>query len=386
MDMVLLIIPALLFAVVFVVVWRYPDAELLLLTRLGVPRLEALEKIVQKRHGFCKVAGKLYIAEPSLIVHVLVKNPKNYRKGGTEDSGFLENSPLASSFLASQEKQPPLRVVMANALSTSEVSKRLRAFGVVSERLGQSWRKDAENKRPINATMDCLRLAIDVVGLSLFDVDFGACRRGVESQKASAQAAYEGTEELVHALELVLRDTFALNRYQHHSPEFAHAVKLIDEHMTRFISKRQTELRARENGPQEEADEKQTESAPCMLDSMLRKADELNLPASEVLDTAKLMLFAGSETTGTALSIALHLAACHPQLQQTLRDEANAKLPSTAADLNAGVVKELRQADVFLRESLRLFPAPFISRMSVEADQCGQYSIPAKVLMCLSLR
>jgi len=77
------------------------------------------------------------------------------------------------------------------------------------------------------------------------------------------------------------------------------------------------------------------------------------------------------------------LAACHPRWQTAIRDEANARLPRPLVTVSTAIARELRTADVFLKESLRLFPAPFISRMSVQADECGKYKIPAKANLCI---
>ncbi|MFD3508723.1 cytochrome P450 [Nocardia sp. NPDC058666] len=100
------------------------------------------------------------------------------------------------------------------------------------------------------------------------------------------------------------------------------------------------------------------------------------LSDNEIRDQVKIFLFAGHDTTATALTFALHLLGSAPEAQARVREEADRVLtgsPPTAADIH-----ELTYTTMVLKEATRLYPsAPFLSRRAVrDSDICG-YHIPA---------
>ncbi|MEV4208627.1 cytochrome P450 [Nocardia salmonicida] len=100
------------------------------------------------------------------------------------------------------------------------------------------------------------------------------------------------------------------------------------------------------------------------------------LSDNEIRDQVKIFLFAGHDTTATALTFALRLLGSAPDAQARVREEADRILtgPSpTAADVHA-----LTYTAMVLKETTRLYPsAPYLSRRAVQdADVCG-FHIPA---------
>jgi cytochrome P450 len=92
------------------------------------------------------------------------------------------------------------------------------------------------------------------------------------------------------------------------------------------------------------------------------------LTAVEVRDQVLIFLLAGHETTSTALTYTLHLLGRHPEVQDRVREEAEA----------AGIDTKLPYTEMVLKEAMRLYPsAPLIGRLSVAEDEICGYHIPA---------
>jgi cytochrome P450 len=101
-----------------------------------------------------------------------------------------------------------------------------------------------------------------------------------------------------------------------------------------------------------------------------------DLNPAQVRDELIALLFAGYDSTATALSVSLALIAERPAVQARLRDELagtlNGEVP-TPADLT-----ELSFLNAVIRESLRLYPPQYLLfRQATEACRLGGYHIDA---------
>ena len=100
------------------------------------------------------------------------------------------------------------------------------------------------------------------------------------------------------------------------------------------------------------------------------------LTDDEVRDQVLIFLFAGSDTTATALTAALHLLGSHPEVQEQAHDEVRAVLDGrepTAADLAA-----LPCLTAVVKEALRLYPPAYGTgrRLTGGDDEIGGVRIP----------
>ncbi|XP_003798919.1 cytochrome P450 3A4-like isoform X1 [Otolemur garnettii] len=94
-----------------------------------------------------------------------------------------------------------------------------------------------------------------------------------------------------------------------------------------------------------------------MIDSQNSKETESHKVLSDVELVAQsiIFIFAGYETTSSALSFLMYELATHPDVQQKLQDEIDAALPSkTPATYDAMV--QMEYLDMVVNETLRLFP------------------------------
>ncbi|MBF6225182.1 cytochrome P450 [Nocardia abscessus] len=114
--------------------------------------------------------------------------------------------------------------------------------------------------------------------------------------------------------------------------------------------------------------------------SMLMNARDVDtddsLTDGELRDEVVTMLFAGHETSASALTSAMLLLQLHPEVRRQLRDQVDAALPgrhATMSDLPA-----LPYSKQVLEEVLRLRPPGWMGqRRAAEDDEIGGYHIPA---------
>lgn len=96
----------------------------------------------------------------------------------------------------------------------------------------------------------------------------------------------------------------------------------------------------------------------------------------ELRDEVVTMLFAGHETSSSALTSAMLLLQLHPEVRRRLRDDVDSVLaggPATMSDLPA-----LPYGKQVMEEVLRLEPPAWMGqRRAVEDDKIGGYHIPA---------
>lgn len=121
-----------------------------------------------------------------------------------------------------------------------------------------------------------------------------------------------------------------------------------------------------------------------MLDLLLSAHADGRLPKDRVLGEMLTLFSAGYDTTSSALAWAIYYLGRHPEFQERLRDEVGrvvgARVP-TWDDLD-----RLPFAEAVFNEAIRLNPPIHtLSRVNVEADQLGEYRLPAGSLLMVSL-
>jgi cytochrome P450 len=108
---------------------------------------------------------------------------------------------------------------------------------------------------------------------------------------------------------------------------------------------------------------------------LLTRPDSL-VSDREARDQLLVFLFAGHDTTATALTFALHLLGSHPHIQDRAADEIRQVLdgrPPTTEDLT-----RLPYLGQILKEALRVYPPAYAtSRRAVDGDTLGGYRVPS---------
>lgn len=121
-----------------------------------------------------------------------------------------------------------------------------------------------------------------------------------------------------------------------------------------------------------------------MLDLLLSAHAEGKLPKDRILGEMLTLFSAGYDTTTSGLSWAIYYLAAHPQHQARLRAEVRAVAGDRSPTWED--LEHLPFTEAVFNEAIRLnSPIHTITRVSVEEDQLGEYRLPARSLLVLSL-
>ncbi|KAL2840623.1 cytochrome P450 monooxygenase [Aspergillus pseudodeflectus] len=116
-----------------------------------------------------------------------------------------------------------------------------------------------------------------------------------------------------------------------------------------------------------------TRSQNDLLSSMLAPAGGSDFSESEIAGNLFLFIFAGHETTASALVYIMHLLAIYPEWQGWATEEVDSVLASSTDDVKPdfhGVFPECKRIRAILYETLRLYgPVPTIVRQTASQDQ-----------------
>jgi cytochrome P450 len=296
------------------------------------------------------------ITDPAAVEYVLVKNHKNYRK-----PGFLTK---------------PVRLLTGNGLFTSDGD-----FWLRQRRLAQpAFLRDAvarlaapmtdatdnhlrewetlPDDRVVDVVPEMMRLVLRIAAATLFGADIGAEANaiGAANRDLSVFVRYRMNNLLAAPLWVPTRRNRA----------YRNSKAILDGVVLRLIE-------SRRGG----------RGANNLLDLLLAARDEesgAGMSDRQLKDEVLTLLFAGHETTASALSWAWHLLARHRDVQEALHDEASTLLAGrtpTADDL-----PRLPLATAVFEETLRLYPpAPGLARQAIGPDEIQGYPVPAKAIV-----
>ncbi|XP_036028239.1 cytochrome P450 3A13-like [Onychomys torridus] len=124
-----------------------------------------------------------------------------------------------------------------------------------------------------------------------------------------------------------------------------------------------------------------------MMNSQNSKDTESHKSLSdmEILAQAITFIFAGYETTSTALSFITYLLAIHPDVQKKLQHEIDAVLPNKAPATYQALV-EIEYLDMVVNETMRLYPViGRINRLSKEDAEINGVFIPNGTLVTIPI-
>lgn len=118
--------------------------------------------------------------------------------------------------------------------------------------------------------------------------------------------------------------------------------------------------------------------------SLLVKSNDFT--DAELADQVLTMMAAGHETTSSTLSWCAYLLATHPQIQDELRAEIRATLPSpndlATSTITAATVDAMPLLNAVCNETTRLYPTvPLTSRIAIRDTTLGSQVVPAGTLL-----
>jgi cytochrome P450 len=300
------------------------------------------------------------VSDPEHVKHVLTTRSGNY--GKVPRMGFLSDF-LGSSLLTMEGSIWHRRRRLAQpAFSHAHIDVATDVVIRRSLQMADRWHAEHLGGRPFDVSAEMMRLTLGVAGEALFGVDLG---------KAADQIGRDLPLILNHILwrlnsvvPLPLWLPTPGNRRYHA------AVRRLDAIVLGIIR-----------------DWRSGRVEPRGLAATLMAARDpetgAGLTEQELRDEVMTLIFAGHETTSSALAWSWWLLAQNPAAAGRVRDELASVLgdrPPTAADLPA-----LRTTANTVKEAMRLMPPSWaIGRMPYEDDDIGGYHIPAGSMVLLA--
>ncbi|XP_055606986.1 cytochrome P450 4d1-like [Uranotaenia lowii] len=160
-------------------------------------------------------------------------------------------------------------------------------------------------------------------------------------------------------------------RWTKHYKPYQEMLKVSDDFTMGIILKRRAEL---VDGVIEEVDENENEMKKRipLLDKLLQlEVEGRRLTNEEIRAQVNTFMFAGHDTTSSALTFIVFLLAKHPEIQKKVYDEIVSVIGSSKSipPLTTAMLNELKYMDLAIKEALRIYPTvPFMSR-TIDADQ-----------------
>jgi len=116
---------------------------------------------------------------------------------------------------------------------------------------------------------------------------------------------------------------------------------------------------------------------------LLQELREQRISKDEFADQLLNFLFAGFDTTASALSWAMYNLAANPRYQNKAKAELNESILLNPQTHDA--LRELPYLNLVIKETLRLYPVVWsIPRESLEADELNGFFLPAKSIIVIS--
>jgi cytochrome P450 len=294
---------------------------------------------------------------PDAVRHVLQEKHSNY---GKDLYTYRMLKPVVGNGLVTNDGPSWLR--QRRLMQPLFHRQRLAGFGEIatsaSDRMLDGWAEPARRGEPVDLLEEVTRLTLRIAGLAFFRIDlsreagdFG--RAFAVANRLLADYVYSPFPPLVFPSRRNLR--------------LRAASATLDRAVRRLIAERR----------------RQDTDAGDVVSMLLLARDEetgAGMDDQQVRDEVITLLFAGHDTTASALTWACYLLAQHADVQERARAEAASVGSPSVEDL-----PRLGYARMVLEEAMRLYPPGWsFGRKALRDDQIGGYDIPAGSLVWVS--
>lgn len=322
--------------------------------RLGKNPFDLLRNAWKKYGDVCYVSGgrgRLFLVNnPDYIHDILVTNHMNFVKRG--NLAFLGNGLITSS---SDYHHQQKRLIQP-AFQQQRIASYARIVTDYVRPICGEW-KDGD---AIDMQEPMMRLTLQIVTKSLF---------GTDMEHAWKEVGRAATTIIDH-LDRLSGPAGPIVRLLPTSKNYLEAVRTLDEIVYKIIEDRRRNPGSNSSDLLSMLLTARGEGSEAMTDLQLR-------------DETVTLMFAGHETTSTALIWTWYLLAKSPTVVEKLHEELDPLLPKGASPTVEDVPR-LRYTRKVFQEALRMYPSVrLIPRAAVNDSDVGGYRIPAgsRILM-----
>jgi cytochrome P450 len=243
------------------------------------------------------------VTHPNDVKHILQENYQNYHKGVT----YQYLKPVVGLGLLTNEGESWLqqRRLAQPAFHRQRIADISGVMSDAAERMVERWQAPAAAGEALDVAAEMMRLALEIVGLTLLGSDLGG------EADAVREAVRIGQEHVNHrATHIITLDEkypTPANR------RFKAALRVLDDVVYRVIEERR----------------RKEEDTGDLLSMLLLARDEVTgegMNDKQLRDEVMTIFLAGHETTANALAWAWYLLSQHPEAERRLHDELDSVL------------------------------------------------------------
>ncbi|XP_073286283.1 cytochrome P450 97B2, chloroplastic [Primulina huaijiensis] len=309
------------------------------------------------------------VSDPIVARHILRENAFSYDKGVLAD--ILEPIMGKGLIPADLDTWKQRRRVIAPGFHVLYLEAMVKVFGDCSERMTAKFEQllKAEASRgektiELDLESEFSSLALDIIGLGVFNYDFGS----VTKESPVIKAVYGTLFEAEH------RSTFYFPYWKiplakllvPRQRKFQNDLKYINDCLDDLIKN------AKETREEADVEKLQQRDYLNLKDASLLRflVDMRGVDADDrqLRDDLMTMLIAGHETTAAVLTWAVFLLAQHPSKLRKAQGEIDSVLGEGRTTFES--IKKLEYLRLIVVEALRLYPQPpLLIRRSLESDQ-----------------
>lgn len=308
------------------------------------------------------------VSDPIVARHILRENAFSYDKGVLAD--ILEPIMGKGLIPADLDTWKQRRRVIAPGFHSLYLQTMAEMFADCSERMTSKFDKLLEveasrgdKKIELDLEAEFSNLALDIIGLGVFNYDFGS----VTKESPVIKAVYGTLFEAEH------RSTFYIPYWKiplakwlvPRQRKFQSDLKVINDCLDGLIKN------AKETREEADVEKLQQRDYSNIKDASLLRflVDMRGVDADDrqLRDDLMTMLIAGHETTAAVLTWSIYLLAQHPSKMKKAQTEIDSVLGKGRVTFEA--IKKLEYVRLIAVESLRLYPQPpLLIRRSLKSD------------------
>jgi cytochrome P450 len=242
----------------------------------------------------------------------------------------------------------------------------------VTGQMLDKWAEQAEREEALDVADEMIKLALEVVGRTLFSVDLAMEVETV--RKAFSGITRQFRQLSSHPLGVYFGLWLLNFRFLPGTRRFQQNAALLDEVVQGIIAKRR-EARRRDR-------EKKNDLLALLMDARDEETGR-GMSERQLLDEVLTIMLTGHETVAVALTAIFALLSMHPQVRAKVEREVDAALADRPPKVDD--IKSLRYTTMVIEESLRLYPPIYAtSRTALTADRIGDYAVDADAIVTLS--
>lgn len=324
------------------------------------------------------------VSDPVAIQRVTSGNPRNYLDRWTPP-GFellLYNGKLRGLVFSQGRHWMQHRQIVGSVFRSKEFLTHFVQTAVDKTRVMIDLMWPRTEGQAVNVHQSMRMLTLDIIGVAAFGTEFGAMENGSHEIETCLS-------NVLHGVFDVIKTPLPLWRVMK-TPGLAridNALKRLQRVEMDLIRKRRQQLKEEQGNYRGAQKEVKKPSKSDLLGLLLSARDDARgvyFEDDDLMWDVHDVIFAGHETTASALAAAVFLIAGSPRVLSKIREEVDRVLPEGRSPTFEDVA-QLKYLDMVLNEALRLYPpTALIGRHAKGADVICGYEIPAGANILLS--